>query len=445
MVNYISSIQRALLHHWKDYLLPIVAGILFLAMQHEFIVPSFHIVLAICIAPFVFHIQSKVTGSMRYAILCLAFLALYAWLEINVLLFMCCGSLLLFTIEYRFGKIGWLPFFFLICISSALNYVIHVSTFSIRLELSQLAGQMLNAIGHTITLQGTSFQLDDGSSFSVDDACVGLKLFNTGLSVMVLLLGFAQQRQQKSLSILALGMIFLSTLLLLIATNLLRIVVIVMFRSEAGSASHEIIGLFSLLMYTIIPLHFIIGFSIKRFGKSFEQTSADHNFGYSKYVAICVALVFTTTATFAKVRHQHENFTQDDKLAQLNLEGFTRLEKLDGVIQFSSPNALVYIKPANKGYESDHPPSLCWQSAGFALEEIMEKEMGTHRIWFAKLKRDATVQYTAWWYDNGINKTIDQWHWRLDKGEPYRIVNITTRTPQELEKTCAEFLSKKLF
>ena len=63
----------------------------------------------------------------------------------------------------------------------------------------------------------------------------------------------------------------------------------------------------------------------------------------------------------------------------------------------------------------------------------------------AILKKDAIVQYTAWWYDNGTNKTISQWDWRFSTGEPYRIINITTKNKEDLDELCRFYLKQKLF
>lgn len=429
----------------NDYFFPAITLLLFIWLQKDYFIPSFQIILAILMAPFVFRVRKSERVSYRYAIAAIVLLLLYYYLTISVLLFVSTGCLVLFSIESRFGRIGLLPFFFLICISPALNYLVNSSTFAIRLELSKYAALFLNAIGHAVENKGTYFVLQDGSRFNVDSACIGLKLFNTGLSIAILLLGFSEQREKKSLRILPMLSIFLITIALLVLTNLLRIIVIVLFKSEAGSVSHDMLGIASLLLYTILPVYFIINYSVKRFGKSFVSETKTPLVTKPSNSVLIIVLCITSILVFTSVKKTLQQTIKDEKLSRLIIPGYTKALKEDGVFEFRNANSLIYIKPANKGYESDHPPTMCWQGSGFRLEEINEKNYNGFNILCATLKRDTIVQYTAWWYDNGSDKTIEQWRWRFSHGEPYRIINITTKTRPALEALCKSYLNQKLF
>jgi hypothetical protein len=51
--------------------------------------------------------------------------------------------------------------------------------------------------------------------------------------------------------------------------------------------------------------------------------------------------------------------------------------------------------------------------------------------------------YTSWWYDNGLNRTIDQLSWRskmLSGAKPYSVINITAASKQLLVKEVEEVL-----
>ena len=114
-------------------------------------------------------------------------------------------------------------------------------------------------------------------------------------------------------------------------------------------------------------------------------------------------------------------------------------------MEYRKDSLLVYIKPAVRAFESDHPPVLCWKGAGFEVEQVSEVMVGNSKLLMAVIKKGRITRYTAWWYDNGTVKTADQWTWRLSKGEPFRIVNLTTGDRAELLQSCREFLAKKLF
>jgi exosortase N len=412
----------------------------------DYFIPGLQIILGIMAAPFVFRIKEKGVFSNRYALASILFIAAYSILHIHMLLFFGVGCALFFTIESRFGKIGILPFLFLICICPAMHYLVNTFTFSIRLALSKYAAIALNAIGIHVTNYGNYFVRPDGFSFSVDTACIGLNMFNTGLCLVVLMVAFTEQRSRKDLNLFFTGIIMMVTVVLLILTNFLRIIGLVFFKSMPGTIGHDMIGIFSLIFYMAVPVYFLTIFLFRKFGKPYNETVTETNpVSFRKQIiatcGLCVCLLVSGIA----VDYYDNLIIKDEKLAQLELAGFSRTVKEDGVIEFRKNDVLIYIKPANKAYESDHPPNMCWQGSGFHLEEINETKFGSFNIMTATLKKDERVQYTAWWYDNGISKTISQWEWRTSSGEPYRTINITTNSKEELDHLCEDYLKKKLF
>ena len=434
-----------LFDRYRNYILPVCVSILAILILKDYFIPRIQIILAVFATPFVFKIKQAGKFSYNYAFAAIAFLVLYCFFHISVFLFFSVGCLLFFSIECQSGKIGILPFLFLVSVSPALNYLVNVFTFSIRLELSKYASLMLNKVGLAVENKGAYFIMPDGHSFSVDIACIGLNMFNTGLCMALLLVGFSQQNTKKTVGFFSLAFIFIASILLLILTNLLRIVAIVLFRSEPGTISHDAIGIASLIVYTLIPLYFLISFLTRRYGKPTIESHSAHKAPFLRNSLIIAALCLSVIVTSSFVKNNLKNAVKDQKLSELILPGYTKQAKEDGVFEFRKETSLIYIKPANKAYESDHPPAMCWQGSGFQLDEITETAYGNFTILTATLKRDAVIQYTAWWYDNGTNKTISQLEWRFSKGEPYRILNITTTDKKELTRLCKFYLQKNLF
>lgn len=430
---------------YKDWLLPALALAAAMYVLKDYFVPGIQIFLAMMMAPFVFRVKAPGSYSYTYAIAAVFFLILHYYLTISVLLFLSAGCLLLFSISCRTGRLGILPVLFVISISPALKYAVSVFTFSIRLELSKYAALMLNKIGMAVENKGAYFIMPDGYSFSVDKACIGLNLFNTGLCLMILLVSFSQQRYKKDMGILPLGFAFLATAILLVLTNLLRIVAIVLFRSAPGTIGHDLIGMGSLVLYTLVPVLFLVRWLIRRFGKSPHTFYNEKKPSFLTSLGVTLVLCAGLVVVSGFVKRQSVMQVKDEKLETLEITGYSKSLKEDGVYEFIKGDALIYIKPANKAYESDHPPAICWQASGFRLDEISEQRYEDATILKAVLKRDSVTQYTAWWYDNGSEKTISQWKWRFSKGEPYRIINITTSTPKKLDSLCHEYLKQKLF
>ncbi len=430
---------------YKDWLLPALALGASVYVLKDYFVPGIQIALAMLMAPFVFRVKTPGSYSYSYAVAAVVFLVLHYYLTVSVLLFLSAGCLLLFSISCRTGRLGILPFLFLISISPALKYAVSVFTFSIRLELSKYAAFMLNRIGMAVENKGAYFIMPDGYSFSVDTACIGLNLFNTGLCLMIMLVSFSQQRSKKDLGIFPLAVAFGVTALLLVLTNLLRIVAIVLFRSEPGTIGHDLIGMGALVVYTLLPVFFLIRWMIRRFGKIAQENREDQKPSFIRSLCITLVLGLCLISVSGFVKHRDQVEVKDKKLETLVLPGYSKRLKEDGVYEFLKTDILIYIKPANKAYESDHPPAMCWQASGFRLDEISEQRYGDATILKAVLKRDAAIQYTAWWYDNGREKTVSQWQWRFSKGEPYRIINITTNDPGKLDSLCCRYLAQQLF
>lgn len=440
-----NNTEQRLPARYKDWLLPILVLGVAVYVLKDYFVPGIQIVLAMLIAPFIFRVKRPGSYSYNYAIAAVVFLVLHYYLTVSVLLFLSAGCLLLFSISCRRGRLGILPLLFLISISPALKYAVSVFTFSIRLELSKYAALMLNRIGMAVENKGAYFIMPDGYSFSVDTACIGLNLFNTGLCLMILLVSFAQQRYKKDLGMLPLVVAFGVTALLLVLTNLLRIVAIVLFRSEPGTIGHDLIGMGSLLLYTLVPVFFLIRWLIRRFGSSPQTDQGESKPSFVKSLCLTLILCLCLVAVSGFVKQQSKAQVKDEKLEMLRLPGYSKSLKEDGVYEFLKADVLIYIKPANKAYESDHPPAMCWQASGFRLDEISEQHDGDATILKAVLKRDSVTQYTAWWYDNGSEKTVSQWKWRFSKGEAFRIINITTDDPKKLDSLCRFYLKQKLF
>lgn len=414
-------------------------------MMKDYFIIRMQLILGLLCAPFIFRVREKDSFSYRYAIASIFFLACYSVLQVKVLLFLSLGSLIFFGAEILIGRIGYLPLLFLLFLSPALYYLVNVFTFSIRLKLSEWAAKMLTLAGKQVTHQGSYFEMGDGSIFSVDAGCIGLNMFCTGLCISVLLIAFTEYRKKLAIGVVPIGVITFASCILLIVSNLLRIIGLVLFKAAPGTLAHDLIGLLSLIAYTVIPVYFIVQLVVARFGKAHEAAASRVMLSYPKRLSLLASVAVIIVVTGIVVMQVRKESIRDEKLSALALDGYQRKVMDDQVIEFRRENSLIYIKPAARGYESDHPPAMCWRGNGFELVNFKEEKVGSYTIMMGQLRKGSADQYTAWWYDNGIDKTIDQLEWRLAKGEPYRIINITAKTKEELLTKCNDFLHRRLF
>jgi exosortase N len=415
-----------------------------LFMMRDYFVLRIQIILGLLCLPFIFRIREKDVHSHRYGIIAFAMLIVYVFLQSKILLYLSLGCLVFYSVELLSGKVGMLPLLFLLFLSPAVFYLANIFTFSIRLEISNQAAQLLSLTGMQVKNYGSYFEMNDGSMFRVDKECMGLNMICTGLSITILLIAFAENKIKKYLRLLPIGILTMIAFSLLILTNLLRIIGLVLFKAPPESYSHDLIGLLSLIAYMIVPMYFIVQFVVKKLGyeKKVIKSSA---LPYRNRLVILALLSLVVILTGNVVMDLREEKVSDEKLHALKLEGYKRTLKDEQVVEYRMENSLIYIKPGVHSYESDHPPYMCWQGNGFELCSFKKESIGEFSIMTGQLKKGDAIQYTAWWYDNGIDKTVDQWKWRFSKGEPYRIINITTKSKAELDNQCADFLARRLF
>ncbi|NQX98787.1 MAG: hypothetical protein HRT73_13040 [Flavobacteriales bacterium] len=144
----------------------------------------------------------------------------------------------------------------------------------------------------------------------------------------------------------------------------------------------------------------------------------------------------------------YRNNQIDNKSSNIELTSFSKSITEHNVIKFENDNALIYIKPSCHFFGPDHSPTICWKGSGYEFINIKIEKLGAFEIYTAELKKDDEILQTAWWFDNGKAKTISQldWRWKTALGdEPYRLINITTTSKNELKKQIYNLITEDLF
>jgi len=238
----------------------------------------------------------------------------------------------------------------------------------------------------------------------------------------------------------------LITVSLIIICNLLRIITILLLRAMPATLGHEMIGILSLIVYVALPLFFIIRLLFWRFGKPVKTIMPAKKKKVSIYITTLILLLGLTLNN-----HYRANFRNDaaDKALELvSLPGYNSEVLKNGVLQLESENSLIYIKPSSTFYGASHTPIICWKGSGYKFKKEQLTKLGNNQIYTAELISEQETLYTAWWYDNGNYKTTKQfeWRWRMIMGEePFRVINITSKSRKELLKEAENILHKNLF
>ncbi len=134
-------------------------------------------------------------------------------------------------------------------------------------------------------------------------------------------------------------------------------------------------------------------------------------------------------------------------LAAISIPNYEKTITEKGMLKFESEDALLYIKPAVKAFQGSHDPRICWQGSGYEFTKIKKITVDEIQLYTALLTKGRDTLHTAWWFDNGELKTINEWEWRwttLSGKSGFKLVNVTTDKEEDLPKIIKEILATNL-
>ncbi len=397
--------------------------------------------------PFVLYVKERNVFSLRYAFLSLLCLAVYPMIKVQSLFFLGYMFFLLFIIESNLGKVNNLPFYLIILLSPFSGFVFQQLGFPIRLELTSISASILQSMSMDASAVGNILYLND-QAFSVDPECMGLKMVSTSFIITLLFLAHFERRSKTSLSFSVIMLVFAWTSILVILSNLSRILLLVLFSSDPGSLSHELIGIICLISYLILPNYYMIRLIFRKYGKT-KTVVIPSPKSFSKKYAWLILPGLMVLLYLNQNRVEYRNIEKDPMAEQIELDGFQKDTVKGNVMQFVNDTSMIYIKPSSKFYGADHTPLICWKGSGYKFDHEKIDVVNGKEVYMAHLKSEENdTLYTAWWYDNGPTKTIRQldWRWRMIKGEnDFRLVNVTCTTQSILNQEVEKLLEMNLF
>lgn len=170
----------------------------------------------------------------------------------------------LFLLESSRGRQTALLPLTLFCMSPVFGHLSSIFAFPLRLELTRIAGHILAASGNDVTASGNLIR-SGGLDFSVDPACMGLHMLQCALLSMMMI-GLFRQRYGRRLPGYLTGCALAVCVAVNIGSNLLRIVIPVLFRLAPGTAMHELVGILCLAGYVLLPCGLLIRWLTLRYG-----------------------------------------------------------------------------------------------------------------------------------------------------------------------------------
>ena len=405
---------------------------------------DFNFLLLLLVLPFVLKKQDS-SKSIRYGVVAIALLVLYPFMQLSSVFFFALICAVFFIYEYQYGKLSSIPLFLVIVVSPVALFLSEVVGFEIRLWLTKIAASVLQFLNSGYNYSGNLILIGE-NEFHVDSECMGLKMVLLSMFITLVFITYHQRKKNKQIGLLFIVFALLASYILVIISNLARIIVITLFQSPPGTFSHELIGVMCFIIYVVIPLWYLVRILPAGNKKHSKEKLAKPN----KYVFISVTIVLLLFFSFyrftdigKKDHGKHETVSLD-----YFSDEFSSSVEDHNVLKLTNEDFLIYIKPAASFYSADHSPIICWKGSGYKVTREQIIDTKTNKVYYSELKKDNDILYSTWWYDSGNDKTISQYKWRfknLINGDGYHLVNVVSDNKKELILKTDKLLMENIF
>ncbi len=391
--------------------------LVFLQFLTGYFITDYTVWTTLILTPYIIAPQAFRTTNKKYLWLSLVFLILTLISGVQTFYFLTIAFAILFAIESMTGPIGYLPLFLSGLLSPTFKYFNNMLGFPVRLTLSEWAGNILSLMGYKVEIIGNVI-IKDGAEFSVDPACVGLKMMAFSILTGLVIMAYYEKYTKSRLSIIRCSLILAAMVMLNILANLIRIVLLTVFEILPENPNHEIMGILCFLVYVIVPSYFLIKWIA---GKNKPKISMQNKPIKRRILLNCSLILLITGTGFIKIKQVNPS-----PISTPQIPGYT-MEIISGdVTKLEKPSILLYIKPLSKFYGAEHNPMICWTGSGYKFSRINTQIIEGKEIYTGVLTKNKDTIYAAWWFDNGKHQTISQmdWRWRAIKGENFYLVNV---------------------
>ena len=360
----------------------------------------------------------------------------------STLFFMLLFSLLL-LFENFIGKLSLAVLFILVIISPIFKFFSDTLSFPLRLWLSNLVADTMTFAGMQIKAAGNLISIGK-YEFYIDQACAGLNMLHLSLLITVFIAAAYQKKRQSPLHFTTIFCLLLITFSLNIVSNYFRILMIVIFKIMPGNIFHDLAGLICMAIYVILPLSLFTGRFIKYFSRK-NQISLVQSTGLTypyRIITLHITLLLSLGILAFRPKYVREIPAND----KIELAGYKKSIVSRDVIKLENKTALIYLKPT-PFYAPEHNPMICWSGGGYEFKFIRKVLVKGTEIYMGTLEKGKEKIYAAWWFDNGVLKTTNQWNWRWQsaiKRESFYLVNVNAVKEEDLLRITEQLLPSPL-
>ncbi len=405
---------------------------------------DFNFLLLLLVLPFVIKKQNN-SKSIRYGIIAIILLLLFPFLTLSSIFFFALICTLFFIYEYQYGKLSTIPLFLVIIVSPVAIFLSEVVGFEIRLWLTKIAASILQFINSDYSYSGNIILIGK-NEFHVDSECMGLKMVLLSMFISLIFITYQQQKKKGQINMFFIALSLLISYILVVISNLARIILITLFQSPPETFSHELIGIICFIVYVVIPIWFIVKWIPVKVVENTDETNSQSNkFVFISFVFVLMFLfsLYHFTNIGAK-----DNVESDMHSLDYFSNSFSSSLEEHNVLKITNEDYLIYIKPAASFYSADHSPIICWKGSGYNVIKEQIISTSSIKVYYSELKKDNDILYSTWWYDSGKDKTISQYNWRFNNlvnGYDYRLINVISDNKDSLISKTDKLLTENIF
>ena len=208
---------------------------------------------------------------------------------------------------------------------------------------------------------------------------------------------------------------------------------------------HEFIGVLCLIVYVLIPLHFLSAWLVRRYGRSKTDSVAGEALSRAK---IAFIVVLPMIILFTGISFENKSRASRNTHAEIRFNKGKPVRLNDGISKLSTDQLLIYVKTIPEFFTGEHTPLMCWKGSGYEFSGIATTTVQGITIYKGTLVKEGKSLHTAWWYSNGQVQTISQLDWRMRmlKGEPnFFLVNVTAAEEDTLMSSIQSMFANKEF
>lgn len=384
------------------------------------------------ILPFILKVDRWEKGGPRFLWLALFFAALFISLGQNYWAFAAGLSIIYNFLNTRVGKLNSVAVYTLIFYLPLTKSFFTLFGFHIRMFITEWAGMILSFFNNSVSYSGSRIWVD-GSEFTVDAGCMGLRLVITGFLLTLLILQQVFKRKGIKPRSIHLSMFLSASFMLVVAVNFVRILLVIQFQSPADSWSHELIGLSTFLFFHVIPMYLIVSRIQPTNHLNAELPNRIQNKGFlDVWLASLLVCFMLAKSVYAP---QKASFF-DRNIPMSEIPGFDLESELDGVKRYSNGDVILLVKPMFPLSFSNHHPMLCWRGDGYNVTGESKGFVGEVECFQASLDRNDMQLKTAWWYVNQNGKrSTNELEWRmqaLTQSQQFYLVNFVSPSDSEM-------------